>query len=527
MAGASASMGATVKAGKELIKDVVDTRSVEPVYEAVKQSGPMRTFKVGLHRLMRAGGYAEPYPSEEQLLATVSIMILTLVLYYVFFGKRHERKRSVLATKLAEAERKVAELERQIDDLDSEDEFDENERPIRVWMDGAFDMMHYGHMNAFRQGRSLGTYLVVGINSDASIKECKGTAPVMNDEERSAAVAGCKWVDEIVPGAPYIMTPEYLNMVIEKYQIDYVVHGDDPCIVDGKDVYEDAKKRGIYRSIPRTEGVSTTDIVGRMLYTSRDHHDKGHTERPDLVSRERKRSNSMSSVHSEGSLADASNSSGFFRPSRFLTTSRMLRIFSAGTRDPPPGAKVVYIDGAWDMFHMGHVKTLQMARELGDYLIVGVHGDKVVNERRGKNYPIMNLNERLLSVLGCRYVSDVLIDAPWHITREMIASLRIDVVARGTVSDHPYDVVETSSAYKIPKELGILQTINSESDLSVQEIINRILTNEEVFASKVDKKMKAEGEYYSKRYGFEIEDDAGAVSSSSSRDLGDDAGDDE
>ena len=50
-------------------------------------------------------------------------------------------------------------------------------------MDGAFDMMHYGHMNAFRQGRALGTQLIVGVNSDASIKACKGP-PVMNDQER-------------------------------------------------------------------------------------------------------------------------------------------------------------------------------------------------------------------------------------------------------------------------------------------------------------------------------------------------------
>ncbi|GBG31288.1 Ethanolamine-phosphate cytidylyltransferase [Hondaea fermentalgiana] len=512
MAGASESMRQAVQAGRGLVKDVVDARSVEPMYEAFKQSETMRNLKRGVDRLLKAGGYTEPYPTEEQLLATLSIMALTLMLYYIFFGKRHQHKRAILANKLAEAERKVAELERQMDDLDSEDElFCDDDRPIRVWMDGAFDMMHYGHMNAFRQGRSLGNYLVVGINSDESIKECKGTAPVMNDQERCGAVKGCKWVDEIVPGAPYVMTPEYLNYVIKKYKIDYVVHGDDPCIVDGKDVYEDAKRRGIYRSIPRTEGVSTTDIVGRMLYLSRDHHEKGQHERPDLVSRERKRSNSMSSVTSEGSLnPDGTVSSGFFRPSRFLTTSRMLRIFSAGARDPPPGARVVYIDGAWDMFHMGHVKTLQRARELGDYLIVGVHGDKVVNERRGKNFPIMNLNERLLSVLGCRYASDVLIDAPWHITREMIASLRIDVVARGTVSDHPYDVIETSSAYKVPKEMKILETIKSESDLSVEAIVKRILTNEEVFANKVDKKMKAEGEYYAKRYGFEADADADA-----------------
>ena len=39
----------------------------------------------------------------------------------------------------------------------------------RVWMDGAFDMMHYGHMNAFRQAKALGTKLIVGMNSDESM----------------------------------------------------------------------------------------------------------------------------------------------------------------------------------------------------------------------------------------------------------------------------------------------------------------------------------------------------------------------
>ena len=52
---------------------------------------------------------------------------------------------------------------------------------IRIWMDGAFDMMHYGHMNAFRQAKALGTYLVVGVNDDKSITACKGAPPVMND----------------------------------------------------------------------------------------------------------------------------------------------------------------------------------------------------------------------------------------------------------------------------------------------------------------------------------------------------------
>ncbi len=64
------------------------------------------------------------------------------------------------------------------------------------------------------------------------------------EKERLATVRGCKWVDEVVEGVPYVMSDEYLRYVIEKYRIDYVVHGDDPCIVDGKDVYESAVRMG-------------------------------------------------------------------------------------------------------------------------------------------------------------------------------------------------------------------------------------------------------------------------------------------
>jgi ethanolamine-phosphate cytidylyltransferase len=67
---------------------------------------------------------------------------------------------------------------------------------------------------------------------------------VCGEKERLATVRGCKWVDEVVEGVPYVMSDEYLRYVIEKYRIDYVVHGDDPCIVDGKDVYESAVRMG-------------------------------------------------------------------------------------------------------------------------------------------------------------------------------------------------------------------------------------------------------------------------------------------
>lgn len=234
-------------------------------------SAPMTSLVNTFNSALEFFGAPVPPTDAEQVLVWIGATLTTLASYYIFFGKRHKHRRQELYSKLREAQLQVARLEEKLLEVEGEEDSTASGREVRIWMDGAFDMMHYGHMNAFRQGKALGTHLVVGVNSDESIAKCKGP-PVMNDQERLTAVEGCKFVDEVVPGVPYVMSPEYLEYVIDKYRIDFVVHGDDPCIVDGKDVYEAAKAKGKYRSIPRTEGVSTTDIVGRMLLQSRSHH---------------------------------------------------------------------------------------------------------------------------------------------------------------------------------------------------------------------------------------------------------------
>uniref|UniRef100_A0A0E0EJ89 ethanolamine-phosphate cytidylyltransferase n=1 Tax=Oryza meridionalis TaxID=40149 RepID=A0A0E0EJ89_9ORYZ len=59
----------------------------------------------------------------------------------------------------------------------------ERKRPVRVYMDGCFDLMHYGHANALRQAKLLGDQLVVGVVSDEEIVANKGP-PVLSMEER-------------------------------------------------------------------------------------------------------------------------------------------------------------------------------------------------------------------------------------------------------------------------------------------------------------------------------------------------------
>merc|ERR1719162_1908426 len=93
--------------------------------------------------------------------------------------------------------------------------------------------MHSGHYNAIRQAKALGDVLVAGVHSDKEIAQFKRN-PVMNNEQRMAAVSACKWVDEVVFDTPYQPTSELLA----KLNCDFVAHGDDmPKAADGSSYY--------------------------------------------------------------------------------------------------------------------------------------------------------------------------------------------------------------------------------------------------------------------------------------------------
>ncbi|MBA0737708.1 hypothetical protein Gogos_011159 [Gossypium gossypioides] len=288
-------------------------------------------------------------------------------------------------------------------------------KPLRVYMDGCFDMMHYGHCNALRQARAVGDQLVVGVVSDAEIIANKGP-PVTPMHERMIMVKAVKWVDEVISDAPYAITEDFMKKLFDEYKMDYIIHGDDPCVLpDGTDAYAVAKKAGRFKQIKRTEGISSTDIVGRMLLCVRersvsDSHNHSSLQRQ------------FSHGHSQKLEDGGSGSRSGTRVSHFLPTSRRIVQFSNG-KGPGPNAHIVYIDGAFDLFHAGHVEILRVARELGDFLLVGTHNDQTISAKRGTHRPIMNLHERSLSVLACRYVDEVIIGAPWEVSKDMVSTI--------------------------------------------------------------------------------------------------------
>ena len=156
-----------------------------------------------------------------------------------------------------------------------------------------------------------------------------------------------------------------------------------------------------------------------------------------------------------------------------------------------------------------------------------MHGDAAVNRVRGSNLPLMNLHERVLSVMGCRYVDDVLIDAPYRVTPDMVASLNIAEVVHGSISDGVSDWSpegrdedggedgdddilngdgggddddEEAEAkerrygdrYQYPREEGIFHIIRSPTDFNLGSITDRIRQNQETFRAKIRRKKKAE-----------------------------------
>lgn len=137
------------------------------------------------------------------------------------------------------------------------------DRPVRVYADGIYDLFHFGHARSLQQAKLLfpNTYLLVGVCSDALTHKMKGKT-VMNEKERYEAVSHCRYVDEVITDAPWIVTPEF----IEKHKIDYVVHGEDPCYDEyGNDVYKGVKDLGKFLTIKRTEGISTSDLIMRVV----------------------------------------------------------------------------------------------------------------------------------------------------------------------------------------------------------------------------------------------------------------------
>jgi D-beta-D-heptose 7-phosphate kinase/D-beta-D-heptose 1-phosphate adenosyltransferase len=125
----------------------------------------------------------------------------------------------------------------------------------KVFTNGCFDILHRGHIELLEQSKQMGDYLIVGLNSDASVKRLKGASrPINNQEDRKKALESLKFVDEVI-----VFNEDTPYELIKTIKPDIITKGGD--YVAEKVVGNDL---AIVKIIPLVDGYSTTKIIGDL-----------------------------------------------------------------------------------------------------------------------------------------------------------------------------------------------------------------------------------------------------------------------
>lgn len=257
-----------------------------------------------------------------------------------------------------------------------------------------------------------------------------------------AAVNACRWASSSIPHAPYVTSLPWIS----HYGCYYVAHGDDiTSDSNGEDCYRYVKAAGRFLVVKRTPGISTTDLVGRMLLCTRNHFIKPLadiiSDDGDTYSGEEAKNDRFAMLQR---IKDYAMDETGLQPGLDVWTWRGSDGAKLNPKTGEPGSfeklvsgkaakpdqRLVYVDGGFDLFSSGHIEFLRQVTaaeeesaqkrgwyqpeksqkrmdEHGEdygpaYVVAGIHDDDVINHWKGLNYPIMNLFERGLCVLQCR-----------------------------------------------------------------------------------------------------------------------------
>lgn len=98
--------------------------------------------------------------------------------------------------------------------------------------------------------------------------------------------------------------------------------------------------------------------------------------------------------------------------------------------------KVVYTYGAWDLLHPGHINFLSRAKNLGDFLIVGVVADSPIRNLKGKERPLQTLSERLITVGSLRLVDATIAQSEYDPSEQLRSLKRVNILTKGDDWDY-------------------------------------------------------------------------------------------
>ena len=137
------------------------------------------------------------------------------------------------------------------------------DRKTVVWTNGCFDLLHPGHVSSLTAAKALGDVLIVGLNSDSSVKAIKGpTRPVLNENDRATMLSALAVVDHVVVFGE--ATPEPVLAVLKP---DIHTKGQEYAPPHGRPVPEAATVLaygGRMEYLPLVPGISTTELIRRI-----------------------------------------------------------------------------------------------------------------------------------------------------------------------------------------------------------------------------------------------------------------------
>ncbi len=132
-----------------------------------------------------------------------------------------------------------------------------------VWTNGCFDLLHAGHVRSLMTARAFGDVLIVGLNSDRSIRQLKGpTRPILPQADRAELLAGLASVDHVLLFDDLVPTP-----VLEQLRPDVHCKGADYAPPHGKPIPEQRVVEaygGRVAFLPLLPGISTSELIRRI-----------------------------------------------------------------------------------------------------------------------------------------------------------------------------------------------------------------------------------------------------------------------
>lgn len=256
----------------------------------------------------------------------------------------------------------------------------------RGFIDGCFDIFHYGHVYALFQAKNQCQTLLAGTHSDEEIKQIKNSPPLLSYNDRSSLLKSCRFIDEYVGQVPYNTSIDIIN----KYNCEIFSHGSDG--IDDFPLLE-LKNKGKLHVYNRTNGVSTSNLIKRIL-------------------------------DYKNNIKVKTNQDFIYLKHIFNEIQNKILVKQFD--------KIIIVKCCWDLFNIDHLKLLEnIKKKYPDY---GLNIDLTSCD----NYDIFNKYEVAIILLGFKCVDKVIVNEVFE------KNVKEIILINNTLLNNPMSYIDTS-----------------------------------------------------------------------------------